>query len=200
MRSRSVLAVAAAVALAVKAPQLSATDFKKAYADRVIPAPPSPPPPHVPTQEELDAQSRLLREDLVSWHAEVFAPLAFTNRTCVRMRQQFMTRHAGKVILRDEMAGLQLQILSVRASMLERARSFVPRTANVREINNLLCRTLDLHVSWMERITRQQFDVTVCPAPPELVQAKKAFTEALAPYRGLIVTVRPDGDAESRDD
>lgn len=194
--------VGAFVALSLLSPRVCATDFRTNYHDRVIPAPPSRPPPHVPSQEELDAQSRLLREDLVSWHAEVFAPLAFTNRTCVRMRQTFMTKHAGKVIMREDMAELQRRILSVRQSMLERARAFVPRTANVREVNNLLCRTLDLHVSWMERVTRQHFDVTVCPAPPELVASKRAFTEAFAPYRQLVAPVRDcDGGSDDvRDD
>src|SRR5688572_20472871 len=70
-------------ALACRAPALRATDFKQTYANRVMPASPTaPPPPRPLSPEEQRALAALLREDLASWHAEVFAPLAFTNRTC----------------------------------------------------------------------------------------------------------------------
>lgn len=191
--------VGVAAALSFPGAPLSATDYKQAYLDRVMPSESStaPPPPREPTPEERAALTALLREDLSSWHSEVFGPLAFTNRTCVRMRQTFLSRCAG-LVMRSDLEKLQRSILSVRRGMLERARTFVARTENVRGLHQLLVRTLELHVSWMERVTDQHFDVTVCPAPPELVEAKRAFTQAYAPYRRLLEprSAGPEGESD----
>lgn len=184
-----------ATALALRVSTLGATDYKQSYLDRVLPtARSTAPPPRKPmSREERESLDALLREDLYSWHAEVFNPLAFTNRTCVRMRKAFLNRFAGKAPLREDIVKMQRNVLTVRQGMLERAGAFVPRTDNIRELNRLLCETLRLHVTWMTRVTDQQFDIGVCPAPADLVEAKRAFTRAFAPYQKAL-SGRSDSD------
>ena len=168
-------------ALALRTP-LSATDYKRSYADRFLPVDRPSPHPSPISGEALKELQDLIREDYDSWETEVFRPLAFTNRTCVRMREHFLARLQGRWPTAAEHTELERQVLSVRRGMADRAHTFVARTDQVRELNRLLCVTLDLHVDWAQRVIDIADPSQNPPPPPELVGAKQAFAEKLRFY------------------
>ena len=183
-RGRKVAAAGLAVlALAgLRAPGLRATDYRAPWAppDTVLEATPAP----LQTPAFETETTQLIDRDFASWKIEVYRPLTFTNRTCVRLRRQMQVRCAGRSATRDELLELEEQLVSVRRGMLDRATAFVPQTAAMRVLNRALCETLRMHVDWMLEVSEARRNGFPLPAAPAaLVAAKRDFSAELAKLR-----------------